>query len=307
MKIVTAIVAFASVYMLFVIIGYVQLNRRQQAAATAAFQKSSAIIEVLQNELNNATNSLAEIQAKQVPHNPTEPVVPKPTDARLGKPLCIDLGNNVVMEFVWVEDAKTWVGKCEVTNEQFRRFMPSHHSGSFEGLTLDLDTQPVVQVEKNDILYFLRWLNQTACSSNAIVKNIGFPEGYKAILSYYGNGRGYPWGDDWPPVYGNFADESLGTKFCHIKGYDDGFRVSCPVLDSGTNNIGIYGLSGNVAEVLAYEEKKEFIAPGSWAEYDEVSLKSYEVEEAPLNIAGMYGWRNHCVGFRVMIGQTSPR
>lgn len=46
-----------------------------------------------------------------------------------GKPMAVDLGAEVTMEFVWVEPLKMWVGKYEVTNGEMRRFIPKWDSG----------------------------------------------------------------------------------------------------------------------------------------------------------------------------------
>ncbi|HUK99496.1 MAG TPA: SUMF1/EgtB/PvdO family nonheme iron enzyme, partial [Nitrospirota bacterium] len=38
------------------------------------------------------------------------------------------------------------IGKFEVTNAQFRKFRPQHDSGKYEGIPLNDDVQPVVNV-----------------------------------------------------------------------------------------------------------------------------------------------------------------
>ena len=50
------------------------------------------------------------------------------------------------MEFVWIPQMGMWVGKYEVTNEEYRRKEPGHDSGSYEGHTLNRAPQPVVYV-----------------------------------------------------------------------------------------------------------------------------------------------------------------
>ncbi|MBF0456511.1 MAG: SUMF1/EgtB/PvdO family nonheme iron enzyme [Nitrospirae bacterium] len=52
------------------------------------------------------------------------------------------------------------MGKYEVTNEQFRKFRPDHNSGKFEGLTLNENKQPVVNVSWEDATAYAKWLSE---------------------------------------------------------------------------------------------------------------------------------------------------
>jgi len=62
-----------------------------------------------------------------------------------------------------------WMGACEVTNEQFRRFDPGHDSRYYQkrhgrpddkGLTLDRPEQPAVRVSWRRAMEFCRWLSE---------------------------------------------------------------------------------------------------------------------------------------------------
>ena len=83
----------------------------------------------------------------------------------------------------------------------------------------------------------------------------------------------YPWGEAWPPPAGagNYGDEawkrvydgnvtyrnsvdeawrrsSAASHEPWIKGYDDGFALTAPVMSFTPNKLGLYDLGGNVAE-----------------------------------------------------------
>jgi len=170
--------------------------------------------------------------------------------AQPGGELAVDLGNDVKMEFVWVSALNGWVGKYEVTNEEYRRFKADHTSGDFQGQSLNGDRQPVVEVSYDDAVAFAAWINSRSV----------LPEGYKARLpdgkewmtfAQCGDGREYPWGSEWPPPQGagNYCgQETKGIAGSMIDGYNDGHPVTCDVGQSGINSWGLYGVGGNVWE-----------------------------------------------------------
>lgn len=64
----------------------------------------------------------------------------------------------------------------------------------------------------------------------------------------------FPWGTDWPPPFrvGNYCDEiyhkHLRPQDPYLKGYDDGFPTTSPVMSYPPNSFGLFDLGGNVSE-----------------------------------------------------------
>ena len=68
-----------------------------------------------------------------------------------------------------MNDQSVWISECEITNSQFRRFVPSHNSGYYtkrrdradgKGLSLNDDDQPAVRVSYVQAKDFCRWLSK---------------------------------------------------------------------------------------------------------------------------------------------------
>ncbi len=52
-----------------------------------------------------------------------------------------------------------YISKYEVTNAQFLKFKPEHSSGKHDGISLDDENQPVVNVSWYDAFNFAKWLS----------------------------------------------------------------------------------------------------------------------------------------------------
>jgi formylglycine-generating enzyme required for sulfatase activity len=87
----------------------------------------------------------------------------------------------------------------QVTNAEFRRFRSGHHSGSHQGKSLDADDQPAVNISYDDAQAFIAWLNQLS-EERAAGRVYRLPnEEEWEYAAQGGDGRRFPWGDEWPP------------------------------------------------------------------------------------------------------------
>ena len=169
-----------------------------------------------------------------------------------GSGLAISLAQDEPLEFVWIEALGMWFGKYEITNGQFRRFDPGHASAPHDKQPLDGENQPAVYVSWHKAKAFCEWLN--GAFAHRIPKGWEFrlPTSAQWIAAAKcGTERKYPWGDEWPPKYGNYGDRSAKEALPDsgdIAGYEDGFPVTCPVDKSGSNELGVFGLAGNAWE-----------------------------------------------------------
>ena len=158
------------------------------------------------------------------------------------------------MEFVWVPALELWVGRFEVTNDEYRQKVPDHDSGDFRGMSLREPRQAVVRVNFDDTVAFAAWLTEQERAAGKL------PEGWRYRLpsrteatayTLAGKMQSYPWGELWPPSRGNYADAALKKDFPDlpfIPEYHDGFPVTAPVEESGENGWGMFGAGGNVWE-----------------------------------------------------------
>ena len=188
------------------------------------------------------------------------------------------------MEFVWIEEINAWVGRYEVTNAQYRRYLPDHESDTSR-LEKDFNTddRPVISVcyDLSDTLarvgrvrHFIDWLNEREREAGRLPEGWSFdlPTGDEwTNFARCGDGRAFPWGEGWPPAYGNYADETAQKHLSEhlaafIKGYDDGHAHTAPVQESGRNDLGLFGVGGNVAEMTLERDDTGRIGVrgGSW-------------------------------------------
>jgi hypothetical protein len=195
---------------------------------------------------------------KELPEGPdteeqeSEPEIAVTPRILPGTFLSVPMGLGSSLSFVWIEPLAIWFGKYEITNRQYRHSDLRHSSRTFEGLDLNTPEQPTVFVSWNDAAAYCDWLNATYSDRAPNQCEFRLPtEKEWEFVASCGVSRRYPWGDDWPPLYGNHSDATARENLSHwngIRGYEDGYAVTCPVDHSGMNEWGVYGMAGNVWE-----------------------------------------------------------
>jgi formylglycine-generating enzyme required for sulfatase activity len=220
--------------------------------------------------------------------------------------LSVALGLGSSLSFVWVEPLSLWIGKYEITNRQYRHFDRKHSSRAFEGLALDGSEQPAVYVSWEDASDYCVWLNENFASRIPPDSEFRLPTAEEwEFIAACGDARKYPWGDDWPPLYGNHSDATARkhlSQWRGIRGYEDGYAVTCQVDHSGMNEWGIYGLAGNVWEWCQdwmNEDKRSFKLRkgGSWDfdEKDSLKIRAHGIDRPDA--------KYDTIGFRVVVAQ----
>ena len=276
-------------------------KRAEEAAMLLAFQAASDQLEDEGPETGPPTAEDAEETAATPTMRPRRsPTAEKPL---FGKILVLTIGLGTRMELVWVESLDAWVGKYEVSNGEFRCFRPRHDSLFHESFSLNTDNQPVVRVSWIDAMAFCDWLNVNYWDKLPADCEFRLPteKEWQEVASC-GTDRKYPWGNEWPPAYGNFSDMTARMNLPNwrgISGYSDGYPVTCPVTESGENEWGLFGLAGNVWEWCAdwFDESQQgrVRRGGSWDFDPEASLRvaarGFDRPDA----------RYNTIGFRVVV------
>lgn len=223
-----------------------------------------------------------------------------------GKPYTADLGQGVRIEFVWIEVLGGWASRFEITNAQYRRYQPKHLSGTYARVSLDGPDQPAVNVPyeegREGAAPFARWLTERERISRRVAPGYVFRVPTSAEwseLARCGRDIRFPWGDTWPPAYGNYADWAARKIFGEnqvLADYEDGFAVTAPVGQSGENPWGLFGISGNVWE-WTHEPGQGLgrVRGGSWLDRSPDFLAIHGGYSLPLR------YRFEGLGFRLVL------
>ena len=121
-----------------------------------------------------------------------------------------------------------WMGKCEVTNAQYRLYEKNHDSKSYEDVSLNGDSQPAVYVSWDDAQGFIKWLNKKTGHTFALPSEAQWEYACRA-----GTTSKRFWGDDPDQAcgYANVRDRTVKQKWGWgaIHNCDDGFSATAPV------------------------------------------------------------------------------
>jgi len=165
-----------------------------------------------------------------------------------GKTVAIRLSPKVKLRLIYIEPLKIFVGKYEVSNLEYRCFRPEYSSGIHEGISLNGDNQPVVNVSWNDARAFCDWLTKNYGTTPAGKLTFRLPaEKEWETFATCGTQGEFPWGAWPPPKNFNYYGRENRSSGQMLESYD-GYRVSAPVNKSGANDWGLYGVGGNVWE-----------------------------------------------------------
>jgi formylglycine-generating enzyme required for sulfatase activity len=220
-----------------------------------------------------------------------------------------------------------WIGTCEVTNEQFRRFRPAHDSGSEPMLwlkwhpghfvALNQPRQPACRVSWHEAGEFCEWLSQQTGQAFTLPDEAQWEWACRA-------GSETPWSFGAAaaefPAFANLADSALldlGRQaamekvkpFFAVEPAEDKQAVSAPVGSYQPNVWGVYDMHGNVAEWTASADvpypfrpddprqaaadARKIVRGGSWHQRADLSRSGCRLSYQPWQ-------RVFNVGFRVV-------
>ena len=168
---------------------------------------------------------------------------------------CFQMGNRVNND-TWAIHEKPvhnvcmdgfWMGKFEVTNAQFRKFQPDHHSRNYRTESMDQKNQPVTGVTWKDAKHFAKWLTEQN-KGKYLFRLPTEAEWEHACRANTSTAR--YWGDASEEAckYGNVADRTMANEAIEFHHCDDGFLGTAPVGSFRPNDFGLYDMLGNVWE-----------------------------------------------------------
>jgi formylglycine-generating enzyme required for sulfatase activity len=158
-----------------------------------------------------------------------------------------------------------YIGTREVTNREFREFMPSHTSGVFKNQDLNRGDLPAVMVSWEQAALFCNWLSVKESLPPVYIQREGrvvaadpLGKGYRLPTEAEWEfsvrqslAAKYPWGGAYPPPSGteNYADESAkGLIDVTIEGYNDGYPAAASPGKFKPGATGLFDMGGNVSE-----------------------------------------------------------
>jgi formylglycine-generating enzyme required for sulfatase activity len=162
-----------------------------------------------------------------------------------------------------------YFGVNEVTNGEYRRFLAKHHVAAVNGVDVDGDTWPAINISWKSAALFCNWLSRKESLDvfyqieNGKILGInpaalGYRLPTEAEWAWVARSAPksteffeYPWVGKFPPRgrSGNYADQSASNILGQvIVDYNDGFPATAPVGSYPANLRGIRDMGGNVSE-----------------------------------------------------------
>jgi hypothetical protein len=278
----------------------------------------------LQERLASAKVQLMDAQRKVVWEQTTPSKFAEKVVFNVSEPL-VDPG----IAMTWIppgtkSEKGFWMSRCEITNEQFKRFNPAHDSGTEErhgyqfgvtGYDLDQPQQPVVRVSWDEAMAYCRWLSQKtgkkvtlptesqwewACRAGTATPfwfgdlDTDFSKFANCADSMLAHFSGNPYVQDWkaaahknPNKFDNWIPQDPRFN-------DDGF-VTEPVGKYAPNPWGLRDMHGNAAEWTssATQDGERIVRGGSWRDRPSRATSSFRISYLPYQ-------KVHNVGFRII-------
>ncbi len=200
--------------------------------------------------------------------------------------------NSLGMKFVPIPETEILLCIHETRKGDFAKFAAENPGGpdnwknpTEQGVPVsEGDDHPVVSVSWDEAKAFCVWLSQKENRTYrlptdrewSVAAGIGREEA-EGLTPEELNGKLtlYPWGNEWPPPKdsGNYPDTANKEKFpsngSTIEDYTDGFATTAPVMSFKADRLGLFDLSGNVAELTEdwwnAEQKNKVTRGGHWA------------------------------------------
>ena len=143
-----------------------------------------------------------------------------------------------------------WMGKHEVTNEQYRKYQSGHNSKDYKGRSLNGDRQPAVYVSWNDAKEFAKWL--TRQSNNRYEFRLPIEAEWE-YAGRAGKTASRYWGEDPGDAcrYANVHDQTskrINNFEWQHHNCDDGYAVTAPAGSFEANAFDLHDMLGNVWE-----------------------------------------------------------
>jgi hypothetical protein len=178
--------------------------------------------------------------------------------------------NSLEMKFVAVPGTRVMFCIHETRKKDYAAFEAFKYKFPAVQKTTDqTDDHPVTNLTWAEVTEFCEWLSQKESRTYRLPTDlewshaVGIGEKEQKIKNATWRDlnsritKHFPWGGMWPPPRGagNYCDESYHSSKqntdTYLKGYDDSFPDSAPVMSFTPNSLGLFDLGGNVWELMA--------------------------------------------------------